>query len=138
MTWFSRTVTFTGLLLLVHSCYSAQEHAAISSALKAPTSNLQNVASSLPIDIRVESILATLIICVGIVVGSENLHPIRWQVWAGKIEREGDAGFIDGSGQVEKNFRGNPYSVLESRPGFLDIRKQRHEFTEWARNYGAK
>lgn len=31
---------------------------------------------------------------------------------------------------------GNPFKVLESRPGFVDIRKQRKEFAEWVREGG--
>lgn len=58
---------------------------------------------------------------------------MRWDVWAGKIEREGAEGFRNAGGEVEKDFRGNPFAVLEARPGFVDIRKQRKEFAEWAK-----
>lgn len=98
----------------------------------------QNIGSTLPVDICIETIVATLVICFGIVIGSEKLHPIRWQVWAGKIEREGKAGFLDGSGQVDKDFRGSPFGMLDSRPGFLDIRKQRLAFAKWAKDRDAK
>ena len=74
-----------------------------------------------------------MIICLGLVLGSQTLRPIEWNTWAGKIEREGDAGFLDGSGVTDKNFRGNPFIFLESRPGFVDIRKQRQQFTNWAK-----
>lgn len=67
-------------------------------------------------------------------MGSPKLRPIQWHVWAGKIEREGVDGFRDGTGEVEKDFRGNPFGVLEVRPGFVDIRKQRREFTGWAKS----
>ncbi|KAK2609044.1 hypothetical protein QQS21_002414 [Conoideocrella luteorostrata] len=137
MAWFSKTMTFAGLILLAHSCYSAQEHSAISSTLKTHALGPHHTGSALPIDICIETIVATLIICLGTVVGSEKLHPVRWQVWAGKIEREGEVGFIDGSGQVDKVFRGSPFSVLESRLSFLDIRRQRREFAEWAKGKNA-
>ncbi|QPG99091.1 hypothetical protein C2857_000834 [Epichloe festucae Fl1] len=134
MTWASSIVTFAGFVLLIHSGYSAHEHSAITSALKAHALGTHPIARALPIDIRLETILATLLICLGFVFGSEKLHPIRWQVWAGKIEREGRAGYIDGSGQVDRDFRGSPFSLLETRPGFVDIRRQRHEFAVWARD----
>jgi hypothetical protein len=57
-------------------------------------------------------------------------------VWAGKIEREGEKGFLDSSGEVDKDFVGNPFRALESRAGFIDIRKQRREFAEWVREGG--
>lgn len=62
------------------------------------------------------------------------MRPIQWRVWAGQIEREGEAGFKNSSGEVEKDYVGNPFRLLESRPGFVDIRKQRKEFAEWAKN----
>lgn len=77
--------------------------------------------------------MATLVICLGLVLGSQTLRPVQWNVWAGKIEREGAAGFLEGSGEVERDYRGSPFGVLESRPGFIDIRKQRREFAEWAK-----
>ncbi len=39
-------------------------------------------------------------------------------------------------GEVDKDYVGNPFRVLESRPGFVDIRKQRKEFAEWVREGG--
>lgn len=80
--------------------------------------------------------MATLVICLGLVLGSPTLRPVHWNVWAGKIEREGKAGFLDGSGEVEKDYRGNPFAFLEARPGFIDIRRQRREFSEWAKGQG--
>lgn len=77
--------------------------------------------------------VATLIICLGIVAGSDDLLPIRWDIWAGKIEREGEAGFLSTGSNVDGGFRGSPFAVFESRLGFLDIRKQRQEFANWVR-----
>jgi hypothetical protein len=73
---------------------------------------------------------------VGLVLGTPELRPIQWRVWAGKIEREGEKGFMNGDGQTDKDYVGNPFKVLESRPGFIDIRKQRKEFAEWVREGG--
>ena len=77
--------------------------------------------------------MATLFVCVGLVLGSPKLRPIRWSVWAGKIEREGASGFRDGGGEIEKDYRGNPFAPLEARTGFVDIRRQRREFADWAK-----
>ena len=41
-------------------------------------------------------------------MGSEELKPISWRVWAGKMERE--------QGRV------GPFTGLEDRWGFMDIR----------------
>lgn len=77
--------------------------------------------------------MATLTVVLGLVMGSPKLRPIRWNIWAGKIEREGGAGFTDGTGRTEKDFRGNPFAALDARQGFVDIRKQRKEFAQWAK-----
>ncbi|KAJ8127598.1 hypothetical protein O1611_g6037 [Lasiodiplodia mahajangana] len=137
MTWISKSTTAFGLVLIAHACYSAHEHSALQSHRAASLSSLasaqSSAASSLPIDIAIETIVATFIICLGLVSGTSQLRPIQWRVWAGKIEQEGEAGFKNSSGEVEKDFLGNPFRLLESRPGFVDIRKQRREFTAWAK-----
>lgn len=46
--------------------------------------------------------------CVGLVLGAEELKPITWRVWAGKAERESRGG--------------GPFQALEERLGFMDIR----------------
>ncbi|QLI74733.1 uncharacterized protein G6M90_00g109970 [Metarhizium brunneum] len=129
-----RTLSDTGenVLDFKHSNFS-QEHSAISSTSKAQSLAQQHAGSTLPVDIRVETMVATLAVCLGIVIGSEKLHPIRWQVWAGKIERVGKAGFLDGNGQVDRDFRGSPFRMLEYRPSFLDIRRQRLAFAKWVK-----
>lgn len=80
--------------------------------------------------------MSLVIVCLGLVLGTPQLRPIQWRVWAGKIEREGAQGFMNADGDVDKDFVGNPFRVLESRPSFTDIRKQRHEFAEWVRQGG--
>ncbi|KAE8444261.1 hypothetical protein EG329_000761 [Mollisiaceae sp. DMI_Dod_QoI] len=138
MTWISKSVTGLGLLFLAHACYSAYEHSALHST---STASLQSAAShsvitptasSLPVDISIETLVAVFTVCLGLVLGTPGLRPIQWRVWAGKIEREGEAGFTNIDGIVDKDYVGNPFKVLESRPGFIDIRKQRREFAEWA------
>lgn len=80
--------------------------------------------------------MAICLVCLGLVLGTPELRPIQWRVWAGKIEREGEAGFVNGDGQIAKDFMGNPFRLLESRPGFTDIRKQRKDFADWIREGG--
>jgi len=70
----------------------------------------------------------------GLVLGTRPLRPIQWNVWAGKLEREGQEGFLDNEGEVNKDYVGNPFKILETRPGFVDIRKQRKEFAEWVKS----
>ncbi|KAI9644652.1 hypothetical protein NHQ30_006676 [Ciborinia camelliae] len=93
-------------------------------------------ATSLPIDISIETIVSIFIVCLGLVLGTPELRPIQWRVWAGKVEREGAKGFMNADGEVDKDFVGNPFEVLESRPSFIDIRRQRYEFAEWVREGG--
>lgn len=62
----------------------------------------------MPLDIRIETILSVFLISFGLVAGADPLRPISWNVWAGKIEKEGGAE--------------NPFRGLEERAGFLDIR----------------
>lgn len=69
----------------------------------------------------------------GLVLGSPQLRPIRWNVWAGKIEREGKAGFVGAPGD---EFKGNPFASLEARPGFVDVRGGRREFAKWVKEQG--
>lgn len=158
MTWISKSITGLGLLFLTHayvyqnpndsaitdwyysfSCYSAHEHSALQStgtAHLSSTSSHVTTTASLPIDISIETIVSIFIVCLGLVLGTPELRPIQWRVWAGKIEREGAKGFMNADGEVDKDFVGNPFRVLESRPSFIDIRRQRHEFAEWVREGG--
>lgn len=131
----SRPVTVLGALLLFHAygtrapfpkysvsclksfstcrCYSAYEHSRfheasprtshLSSAEPAPTT-----APYLPLDISLETILSVFFVCVGLVLGAEELRPITWRVWAGKAERESRGG--------------GPFQALEERLSFMDIR----------------
>ncbi|KAI1770908.1 magnesium transporter [Hypoxylon cercidicola] len=136
MTWISKLTTAFGLLLLADACYSAYEHSVLQTHRAASLSSLTShsgTATSLPIDITIETLVATFVICLGMVLGTSNLRPIQWRVWAGKIEREGEAGFMNSSGEVEKDYVGNPFRLLESRPGFVNIRQQRKEFAEWVK-----
>ncbi|KAH8592473.1 magnesium transporter [Bisporella sp. PMI_857] len=142
MTWISKSVTGLGLVLLAHACYSAHEHSALHSISTASISSVASHGSStpavasLPLDIVIETVVAIFAVCVGLVLGTPDLRPIEWRVWAGKIEREGERGFLTGDGEVEKDYIGNPFKVLEIRPGFVDIRKQRKEFAAWVREGG--
>jgi hypothetical protein len=69
-------------------------------------------------------VLSVLLLCVGVVLGSPDLQPIQWNVWAGRLERSKEAREIKAVGLGG----GNPFANLDERPGFLDIRAKRKEF----------
>ncbi len=133
-----------------NSAYSAHEHATLSlpsSSLQAsspfsPSSSSPSSFSpttppgttptgttptdSLPLDIILETLVAVVLLCLGIVLsnsadasagtgkgkgGEGGLRPVEWGVWGGGVERDGS-----GTGM------GNPFRALEVRRGFLDVR----------------
>ncbi|KAG5990689.1 hypothetical protein E4U52_004347 [Claviceps spartinae] len=132
MTWVTRAVTSAGLVILAHSGYSAYEHSAITPTLTASALGTRQTTVALPIDIRLQTIFATLLICFGLVIASENLRPIRWHVWAGNFGRQGRAALSNESRRLDPNFLECPFTMLESRPAFLNIRRERREFARWA------
>lgn len=125
---------------VLHSCYSAHEHSALQShraaSLAALTTSQAGISTTLPIDIAIETVVATFIVVLGLVLNTAPLRPIRWHVWAGQIEREGEEAFKGADGETAKDYVGNPFKLLETRPGFVDIRKQRQEFAEWVKSTG--
>ncbi|KAK5104129.1 hypothetical protein LTS08_002013 [Lithohypha guttulata] len=112
MSALSRMLVSVGLLSLFHAAYSAQEVSIIATQL--------HVKPDLPVDIKAETLVAVFLACLGLVLGSDQLKPIAWNVWAGNIEKEGGAA--------------NPFRLFEDRPNYLDIRAKRREFAEWAKN----
>lgn len=84
---------------------------------------------NIPLDIILETIFSVLLLCVGVVLGSQNLKPIQWNVWAGRLERSKEAREIQGVGVGG----GNPFAAVEERPGYLDIRGRRKDFADWIR-----
>ncbi|KAI5814982.1 magnesium transporter [Pyronema omphalodes] len=113
MTVLSTSLLLTAALLLTHSCYSAHEHSSLSPISAANP-------STMPLDIQIETVIAALLALIGIVLsgGKDQLREIQQRVWMGRLEREKGAG---------------PWSMLEERTGFLDIRERRREFREWAK-----
>ncbi|KAJ5902188.1 Magnesium transporter [Penicillium taxi] len=110
MGFLARLVTLFGLVLLTHAGYSAHEHTVLISA---------SAVTDIPQDIIIETLVAVLIVSVGLVLGAEKLKPVSWRDWAGEIEKEGGAR--------------NPYMPLEERYAFWDIRAKRKEFADWIR-----
>lgn len=90
--------------------YSAHEFAGLSNKL--------HENAHLPLDIKLETLISVFLASVGLVMGSDPLKPISWNAWAGNIERRGLT---------------NPFNAFEERVGFMDIRAQRKEFADWAR-----
>lgn len=69
---------------------------------------LPPITASLPLDISLETIISIFLLCLGLVLGAEELQSISWRVWARKAERESGGG--------------GPFQALEDRIGFMDIR----------------
>ncbi|KAF2234590.1 hypothetical protein EV356DRAFT_146677 [Viridothelium virens] len=128
MGFLSTVFTSFGLVFLSHAVYSAYEHSLLLSSASSPASSASSSAIDLPIDVILELLISTLVTCAGIVLGSPQLRPIQWSVWAGKVEREGRK-----PGAWEEGV-GNPFRSLDERLGFLDIRAQRKQFADWVRN----
>ncbi|KAJ2899718.1 transmembrane protein 32 [Zalerion maritima] len=124
MTWISKSTTAIGALLLVHACYSAQEHAALQ-AIKMTTTEL-------PADISIEVLVATLVLSLGLVLSTATLRPVKWHVWAGTMEREGRHAFAQDTTD-EKDTVTNPFGMLETRPSFVDIRRHKADFAKWVK-----
>ena len=103
------------------SCYSAYEYATYVSVITSrspPSSSIRPAVPSssalavLPLDVSIETVVSVVLICVGLVMGAEQLKPINWRVWAGRAEvRSGGGG---------------PFQGLENRVGFMDIRVRLH------------
>ncbi|KAK3708863.1 hypothetical protein LTR37_011193 [Vermiconidia calcicola] len=128
----SSLLNILGLVFLGHAVYSAYEHSLLPAASQ-PALPSRFLPSSLdpkvnlPLDITLETLFSVLLLCVGVVMSSQELKPIQWNVWAGRLEKSKDARVITEVGAGG----GNPYAMLEERPGFLDIRGQRKEFANW-------
>ncbi|KAM0513542.1 hypothetical protein ACHAPE_007806 [Trichoderma viride] len=132
MAWLSRPLTLVGLVLLAHGCYSAHEHTVLSSTSAQHSTSPSTAA--LPLDIYIETAVATLLLCVGLVLGSGTLKPIEWHTWAGQIEREADRS-LSGSGDADET-TGNPFGTLEARSGFINIRNLHEDFVKYSQQIG--
>ncbi|KAI9727493.1 MAG: hypothetical protein M1828_006435 [Chrysothrix sp. TS-e1954] len=135
MALLARTLTFLGLTFLTHAIYSGYEYSFLPSDTQVPL--------PLSLDVRLETVVSTLVLLVALVLHMAPLRPIRWNQWAGRIEREGWEPNVEGSGQkgntdLGKGGRGNPYKGLEERRGFWDVRAQRKDFADWVREGAQK
>ncbi|KAI9862452.1 MAG: hypothetical protein M1813_004302 [Trichoglossum hirsutum] len=111
MTLISSLLLLLGGLLLSHATYSAHEH----HKLLIPNSP----SPPLPTDITLETLLATLLLSLGLIQhSSRGFQPVSWRAWAGQVEKDG---------------RASPFGGLEARTGFWDVRARRREFAEWVR-----
>ncbi|OCK97477.1 uncharacterized protein K441DRAFT_362800 [Cenococcum geophilum 1.58] len=125
----STSINSLGLILLTHAVYSAHEHSSLHSTHASLSTASASPTAQLPLDIILELLVAVLIVCIGVVLAAPALKPIRWSVWAGKVEKDERREPGDGNG--------NPFRGLEERRGFLDVRGLRKEFADWVRQ-GAK
>jgi hypothetical protein len=123
--------------LTFHSVYSSYEHSLLPTASQPPppSSILPTILDpkvNIPLDIILETLFSVLLLCVGVVLGSQDLKPIQWSVWAGRLERSKEAREIKEVGVGG----GNPFANVEERPGFLDIREKKKEFANWIKEGG--
>ena len=102
------------LTILPSSVYSAHEHSSLHSTHASLSIASASPTAQLPLDIILELLVSMLIVCIGVVLAAPALRPIRWSVWAGKVEKDERRGPGDGNG--------NPFCGLEERRGFLDVR----------------
>ena len=109
-------------------CYSAYEHTLLASTSVQHSASAS--AAALPLDIYIETIAATFMICLGLVLGSGAPEPIQWHTWAGKIEREADSKSSQ-TGDADKEALGNPFNALEARSGFINIHQLRSDFVKY-------
>ncbi|KAF3940895.1 hypothetical protein ABW19_dt0200676 [Dactylella cylindrospora] len=133
-------------LFLAHACYSAHEHTSLTTAAPSTSTPLSSsstagqppTGSSLPLDITLETLLSLALLLVGIVSDGWELKPISLRKYAGGLESGRLSYGLDaaaGAGEhvgVKGKGKG-VYGFLEERAGFLDVRKQRKEFTEWVK-----
>ncbi|EPS45709.1 hypothetical protein H072_282 [Dactylellina haptotyla CBS 200.50] len=132
-------------LLLAHACYSAHEHsllstttpssspAASSSSASSTTAGSAPAGSSLPLDMTLETLFSVSLLLLGLVLSGWELKPISLRAYAGMLE----SGKIQPDGVIGGKKGRGVFDALEERPGFLDIRKQRKEFTEWVKLEGS-
>ncbi|KAL1996731.1 hypothetical protein VTN49DRAFT_7596 [Thermomyces lanuginosus] len=116
MAFFARLLTLFGLVLLAHAGYSVHELSTLSSNAASATSSSP---TSIPLDIKIETLTSVVLVSIGLVLGADKLKPVTWSAWAGEIEREGGAK--------------SPYRGLQERPGFWNVRESRREFADWMR-----
>lgn len=129
----------------LYSCsiYSSHEHSllpttASATALPVSRSPLAYIipTTTLPLDIILETLFATFLLILAIVYSAPPLRPIRWNEWAGKIEREGwDPAAEDRNDEAfrAKGGAANVYRAMEERKGFYDVRKSRQDFAKFVR-----
>lgn len=139
----SRSTPFRHALTAVGSVYSAYEATTLLRPAASDAGNRINEdKTKIPLDITIQTLLSTSLLLACTIFSSPPLRPIRWNEWAGRIEREGwDPAFhtdISGepAGKRQIGGAGNPYRMLEERRGFWDVRGSRAEFASLIREGG--
>ncbi|KAK9481132.1 magnesium transporter [Lipomyces japonicus] len=95
------------LVLLAHAGYSAYE---FSHYLK----HLTITDANLPVDIIVETIVATVLFSFGIVLNAPQLQPVEFAKYAKILEKDGRS----------------PFAFLENRLGYADLKKLRDVYAD--------
>ncbi|KTW28566.1 hypothetical protein T552_01827 [Pneumocystis carinii B80] len=100
----SRLLIFLSFLMLFHGGYSVHE---IVSLMKSIDQEVK-----IPIDIVLEVIMSLVIFCIERVFFAEKLQPISYSKYINAKEESGEP----------------IHSVLDHRPGFIDIRQKRKKY----------
>lgn len=138
--YMSSSVEHTRANLQANSVYSAYEHSLLTSSTN-PSASVSAEITPLPLDITIETIVSLLVLCTGVVLGAPSFRPIQWPVWAASVDKEDHLQLEQRRRLIEDRVAGsqgggaigNPFSTLEERPSFLDIRARRKEFADWIR-----
>lgn len=73
--------------------------------------------------IKLETIVSIVLLCLVVVSSTTDLKPVKWREWANLQEDEAP-GYILSCSRL--TFRAG--NILEHRPGFVDIRARRKAF----------
>ena len=85
----------TGTVMLLHSGYSAFESLKYEKSLD-PSSRLETPLDVIPqklfkltfLQIRLETVVSVILLCLAVVLNSSELKPVKWREWANSQERE--------------------------------------------------
>ena len=99
--------------MLLHAGYSASESLAYEKSVD-PSSPLQipldvclcEVAQANTSQIRVETVVSVILLCLAVILGSAQMKPVKWREWTNQQEREAP-GFLPHVFVVDK--QGNQY-----------------------------
>lgn len=109
----SKVLLLASAIFFIHSAYSVYEVLDLAKHVAVPSSSSP---SSIPLDIKLETVLAVLLGCSSQIVSAMGkLKPIAFSDAVSELQAKGD----------------NPFERLETRPVFQDISAKRKEYAKW-------